>query len=484
MSEPNRPRVLRPLLWSLLLAMSTPTPGLAVLAKGASAAAKNVPPTAGSLSQRHAGDLAEIRQHKVLRVLVAYNRTDFFYAGKEPRGFAYQVMREYEKFLNQGVRREDQKVRVKWIPVSPEELITGIQEGRGDLAAAILPVTPKHLQQVDFVTQRIGTFAGVVVGNAALGPLQSLKGLAGKRVYLPHNSRFIAPLRDLSQQLLANGLEAIEIRATDARLSAEDVLEMVNAGMVDFTLTEGYKANLWGKVLPDIRIYDELRLAADGVGGFAVRHNNPELKASLETFLQNPRLPAALAKMPTAQPGKASRWLENPIDDAARPRFRKHARLFKKYASRYGFDYRTLMAVAYQETGLDQRKRGISGSVGMMQLLPSTARDRSVKIANIDRLENNVQAGSKYLAFLRDQYFADSQIPEEDRLAFIWAAFNAGPHPILHLREDAKKHGLDPNRWFGNVELVAGKSRVARTAKYVSDVYKYYLAYQSLAAAS
>ncbi len=153
-------------------------------------------------------------------------------------------------------------------------------------------------------------------------------------------------------------------------------------------------------------------------------------------------------------------------------------RLFKKYGKKYGFDWLFLMAVAYQESGLDNRKRSPSGAIGIMQVRPATARDRNIRIKNIHLLENNIHAGTKYLAFLRDRYFSDPSLTERDRLRLTLAAYNAGPLKIRKARLTAKRMGLNPNRWFRNVEIAVLKTIGQETVRYVSNINKYYILYK------
>ena len=117
-------------------------------------------------------------------------------------------------------------------------------------------------------------------------------------------------------------------------------------------------------------------------------------------------------------------------------------------------------------------------AVGVMQLLPSTAADPNVNIRNIKNLENNIHAGAKYLAFIRDRYFSDAAINTENRLALSWAAYNAGPARVQKMRNKAEKMGLDPDILFSNVELAAGKITGRETVQYVANIYKYYVAYK------
>jgi membrane-bound lytic murein transglycosylase MltF len=118
------------------------------------------------------------------------------------------------------------------------------------------------------------------------------------------------------------------------------------------------------------------------------------------------------------------------------------------------------------------------GAVGIMQILPSTAADKNVGIPDIKELENNIHAGIKYLRFLRDRYFSDPAMDLLNQNLFAFAAYNAGPAKISRLRNRAKKAGFDPNVWFGNVEILAAKKIGRETVQYVSNIYKYYVAYR------
>jgi membrane-bound lytic murein transglycosylase MltF len=153
-------------------------------------------------------------------------------------------------------------------------------------------------------------------------------------------------------------------------------------------------------------------------------------------------------------------------------------RLFKKYAGEYDFNYLMISAQAYQESGLDQNKRSPSGAIGVMQVLPTTAKDPNVNIPDIQKLENNIHAGTKYLRFIIDRYYEDEPMNDLNKLLFGFAAYNAGPSKINALRRKAGAMGLDPNVWFYYVEIVAAKSIGRETVQYVSNIYKYYISYQ------
>lgn len=151
--------------------------------------------------------------------------------------------------------------------------------------------------------------------------------------------------------------------------------------------------------------------------------------------------------------------------------------LFKKYAAKYDFDWLMLTAQGYQESRLNQDTRSAAGAVGIMQLLPTTAADRHVGIEDISSVENNIHAGAKYMSWLRDTYFTDADMTPIDQTLFAFAAYNAGPGRVAKLRKEAASMGLDPNIWFNNVEVVAAKRIGRETVQYVSNIYKYWVAY-------
>jgi len=134
-------------------------------------------------------------------------------------------------------------------------------------------------------------------------------------------------------------------------------------------------------------------------------------------------------------------------------------------------------ALGYQESRLDQNVRSHVGAIGVMQVLPSTASDPNIGISDIDKLENNIHAGVKYLHFLRNRYFNDDSMSRLNQWLFTFASYNAGPAKVRRLRDEAKKAGLDPNVWFRNVEVIAAKRIGRETVQYVGNIYKYYIAY-------
>ncbi len=114
-----------------------------------------------------------------------------------------------------------------------------------------------------------------------------------------------------------------------------------------------------------------------------------------------------------------------------------------------------------------------------MQLLPSTAATPEVGIKNVyASADRNIEAGAKYMRYLMDTYIDDPKIDPTNRMLMGLAAYNAGPENLNRFREAAARAGLNPNLWFGNVENGAARVAGRGTVQYVSNIYKYYVAYK------
>ncbi|MCZ6507820.1 MAG: transporter substrate-binding domain-containing protein, partial [Acidobacteria bacterium] len=450
-------------------------------------AAKAAPAAAGQIQGEHAllarakvplfGDLAEIRQRRTLRVLASYGKTRFFHDRGRARGFEVEMLREYEKFLNRGMSTYD-RVRIVFVPTPFDRLLEDLSRGLGDVAAAGLTITPERRRLAMFADPYLRDVREVVVVHRKTRDIESLNDLAGRKVLVRSGSSYVAHLGALSRQLVVDGHPPIEVVEADRRLVTEDLLEMVNAGVVGVTVADHHLAAALSEVLPEIVIRDDLAIHSGGEIAWAVRTDSPELRASLNAFVRRHKKGSLLGNILFKRYYGGSQWITNPLSAADRARLDEKVALFRKYGTLYGFDWLALAAQAYQESGLDQGAKSRAGAVGVMQLLPSTAAGKPINITDVHLLENNIHAGAKYLAFLRDRYFSDEQIEPAARVDLAWAAYNAGPARINRLRREAADRGFDPNKWFFNVEKIAAEQIGRETVDYVANINKYYFCYR------
>lgn len=426
------------------------------------------------------GDFEEILERRQIRVLVVYNKLFYFLDGAIQRGASYDLMELFRQHVDKKFNLKTRKFQVIIIPVDRDELIPALLDGRGDVAVANLTITPERLEQVDFSDPLVSDVREVVVTGPGSKEVNSLAELSGKTIYVRESSSYYTSLISLNEQLQSSGLEPIELALVEPHLEDSDLLEMVNAGLMDMIIVDQHKADFWKGIFEQIVVHDDLAISVGGSIGWAFRKGSPTLKKIANQFVKENKQGTLHGNIILNRYLKDNKWIRNALDEAALDRLNSTAGLFRKYADKYDFDWLMLVALSFQESGLDQDVRSAAGAIGVMQILPSTAADSNVSIAEIHKLENNIHAGTKYLRFLRNRYFTDPEIDNLNQTLLAFASYNAGPAKIGKLRKEAAQSGLDPNVWFGNVEHIVARRVGRETVQYVGNIYKYYLAYSLL----
>ncbi len=424
------------------------------------------------------GDLDGLVERRTLRMLVTTNATNYFVDLGKQGGVTYEAGRLLEKELNKRFKKGNLQLDVTFIPVTRERLIPALVEGRGDIAAANLTITEGRLEKVDFSDPLTRELNEIVVTGPGAPPVARVEDLSGQRVYVRASSSFFESLQRLNASFAAKRLDPVEIVHVDERLETEDILEMVNAGVYPITVADDFLVNLWSQVLGDIQPHSDVAVRSGTHFGWAMRKGSPRLKSFVNEFVRENRQGTLMGNILIKRYFKNANWIKNPGNARDAERFRSMVELFQKYGDQYDLDYLLVTAQPYQESGLNQSVRSGAGAVGVMQLLPSTARDKNVGIPDIEVLENNIHAGVKYLRFIMDRYYKDAPMDNVDRHLFAFASYNAGPARIAGLRKKAKQMGLDPNKWRGHVEVVAAREIGRETVTYVANILKYYLAYR------
>jgi membrane-bound lytic murein transglycosylase MltF len=318
-----------------------------------------------------------------------------------------------------------------------------------------------------------------VVTGPGLASIASLDGLSGQKVFVRKSSSYHASLKALNDRLRARGKPPVDIQEASESLEDDDLLEMVNAGLLPATVVDNYLAHYWKQVFPDIVVHDGLKLRAHGNLAVAIRKNSPKLAAELNHYIADFGLESVLGRMLERKYLKNTEYVKNAASQRERAKFLAMADLFRKYGEQYDFDYLLMAAQGYQESRLDQGASSPVGAIGVMQLMPATGREQAV--GDVHSLEPNIHAGIKYMRFMRDRYFAGEPMDDLNKGLFTFASYNAGPGRIRQLRREAAQRNLDPNVWFGNVEQIASERIGRETVTYVGNIYKYYVAYRLMA---
>jgi membrane-bound lytic murein transglycosylase MltF len=423
-------------------------------------------------------DFAAMRERREIRALVTHSKTFYFFDGAVQRGLSYEALRAFESFINKELKTKTLKIHVVFIPVTRDQLLPALESGYGDLAVANLTVTPERAERVDFSEPSLRDVKEILVTGPNSKTVESLSDLAGRKVHLRASSSYRESVAALSERLVAQGMAPIDIVSVDEHLEDEDLLEMVNAGLVDAIVMDSHKAEFWEQIFENITVHHDLVVRSGGDVAWAMRKNSPELKRMVNKFLLGHREGTLLGNMLLKRYLEDNQYVQNNLTTPEMRKFNATAHLFQKYAARYEFDWLMVMSQAYQESRLDHSARSSTGAIGIMQMLPSTAADKNVGIPDITELENNIHAGNKYLRFIRDRYFESEPMSDLDKTLFSFAAYNAGPAKVAQLRREAERQGLDPNIWFDNVEVIAARRIGRETVQYVSNIYKYWVAYR------
>lgn len=430
------------------------------------------------------GDLDGMIDRQIIRVLTVYSKTFYFVDRGAQRGTTYDFFRVFEEDLNKQLAKDNRlkhkalKVRVVLIPVARNELLPALAAGKGDIAASNLTVTEERKHQVDFSLPVYRNVSEVVVSGADSPAVSSVDELAGQVVFVRKSSSYYESLTALNQRFANENKAPVILKEAPEALEDEDLIEMLNAGMIPLIVVDKHKADFWKKVFPTITVHEDIVLRSGGDIAWAMRKGSPQLKAVTDDFIARHGQGTAIGNMILARFFKNDNYVKAAVSESERKKFSALVQYFQRYGDQYDVDWILMAAQGYQESRLDQAAKSKVGAIGVMQVMPATGKELGV--GNIAQVEPNINAGIKYMRWMIDQYYGKEPMTNLDKALFAFASYNAGAGKISRLRKEAVTRGLDPNVWFHNVEYIAAEKIGAETVTYVSNIYKYYIAYQLL----
>jgi membrane-bound lytic murein transglycosylase MltF len=411
-------------------------------------------------------DLALGTERHLIRALVPPSKTFYFLDGADQRGLIYELLKEFETYLNTELKRKTLKIKVVIIPTRRDRLLPALAEGLGDIAAGNLTITPARQKEVDFSAPHLTGVDEIIITRASSPQIKTLDDLSGKEIHVRKSSSYYESLLQLNTRFKKSGVKPIKIVPADEYLEDEDLLEMMNAGLIPMIVMDSHKAEFWTKVFQEIRLHPDLKLRSGGQIAWAIRKKSPSLKKVIDRFIKSHKKGTLKGNILYKRYLQNTKWVRNALAEKEFQRFKEAVDFFKEYSKQYNFDWLMIAAQAYQESGIDQSKRSSAGAIGVMQLLPSTAADPNVNIRKIEVKEHNIHA------------FKNEPMDALNKMLFTFASYNAGPGRVIKLRREAKESGFDPNLWFRNVEIIAARRIGAETVQYVGNIYKYYIAYR------
>jgi membrane-bound lytic murein transglycosylase MltF len=422
------------------------------------------------------GDLDGMIERRVIRVLTTYSKTSFFIDRGSQRGLVPEMAKLLEDDLNKRLGNKHVRVQVVVVPVAHDELVPALLQGRGDIVAAGTLINDWRREAVDFTNPTRTGISVIPVTGPGVPPVSSVQDLAGREIYLRPSDIPRGAIERFNAELRKAGKPPVRVLPAPEVLADEDMLEMVSAGLVGTTLAEDHIAGFWKQVFPGLVLNSGAAVSTDRQTGLMVRKGSPQLLAELNALLDRYPEGSLTRNVLLQKYLKSVKYAKSATATEDMKRFRAVVDLLRKYGDQYDMDYLLMAAQAYQESGLDHGRRSAVGAIGVMQVMPKTGAEQ--KVGDIRQLEPNIHAGVKYMRFMMDHYYANEPMDDLNKGLFAFASYNAGPARIRGLREKAAARGLDPNKWFNNVELIAAESIGRETVQYVANIYKYYLAYQ------
>ena len=420
-------------------------------------------------------DLPGIQQKGVLRVLTRNNPATYFLWRGELLGFEYELARHFAERYN---------LRVEMVvPPSRDDLIPWLLEGKGDVIAASMTISTQREAQGVVFSKPYFKASEILVGRAKEpeGRLKRPEDLAARTVVVRRSSSYWQTIESLKKQ----GLPMI-LKAAPEEFETEEIIAHVATGEYDLTVADSHLLDIELTWREDIRAM--FPVTDPEPHGWAVRATNPVLREAINQYLKkeyrglfynitlkkyfkNARIIRTHVESRASRTGSLS-----PYDD-----------LVQQYAERYGFDWRLIVAQMYQESRFDPDARSWAGAVGLMQVLPRTA--KSLGFSAVRSPQEGIHVGVKYLNWVRDRF--EPELPVEDRMWFTLAAYNAGYGHVMDARRLARKLDLNPNRWFAHVEKAMrllsrrkyarqarhGYCRGSEPVKYVRKIKERYEAY-------
>ncbi len=413
-------------------------------------------------------------KRRLIRVLVPHPKTMYFVELGQPRGWPTRRSSLRRRYGQETGQYEGQR---RLLSDDTRSSSPTLLAGLGDVVVAGVTITAEREKVVDFAIPTTTKPINEIVVTGPVSPqLASLDDLAGKDVFVRKSSSDWGHLEQLNARFKKEGKAAIVLRPAPEDLEDEDLLEMLNAGLFGIAVVDDYKLEAWSNIYPNFKARPDLAVNAGGELVWAMRPNSPQLKTALDAFVKTHRQGTMFGNTLLKRYLGSTKFVAEARSPEEMKKFQAVIYMFRSTLDNYHVDFLLMLAQGYQESRLDQQVKSPVGAIGVMQVMPATAKEFAV--GDVKQLEPNIHAGVKYMRFMIDRYYANEPMDGLNKGLFTFASYNAGPARIRQLRQEAGRRGLNPNVWFNNVEIVASEKIGAETVTYVANIYKYYVAYR------
>jgi len=435
-------------------------------------------------------DYPEIEQRGKLIALTGYNAISYFIYKGQSMGYEYELLQRLCKDLNL-------ELEIKLIK-SLDSMFIKLNRGEGDIIAHNLTVTKERLQKAAF-SKRLNVVFQVLVQRKPRNwrkmklheiekqLIRSPLDLIGKKITIRKSSVYYKRLQNLSDEIGGN----IDIIPMSTEYSVSDLIRMVDRGEIEYTIADNNIAELNSAYYKNIDVNTKISLPQRTA--WAVRKTSPLLLEKVNNWLQKIKKTAdfqVIYNKYFTERNKYKKRMHSEYLSLTGGKISKYDPIIKQYAQKINWDWRLLASLIYQESKFNPREKSWIGAVGLMQLLPKTARHFEAR--NIYNPNDNIKAGVNFIRWLQN-YWKD--IPDSlERIKFVLASYNTGQGHVRDAQALAKKYGKNPLLWddntayyllmkshrkyFDDPVVKFGYCRGEEPVNYVSEILKRYSVYK------
>ena len=416
-------------------------------------------------------DMPAIRESGRLRMLTVNGPASYFLWRGELMGFDYELLNFFA---------ETQSLELE-VVVAPDSsrLTDWLQQGRGDVVAASVTVTPERKAMGLAFSRPYLKVQETFVSAPGSTPINALEDLEGRTLVVNPVTHYYQSLKRLQS--------ARSFTLQREALSTEEILTGIGNGRFGNTLADSHLIDI------EIAFRDSLEkgmaLGDESSLAWVVRPDQPELLAALDGFLEKNYRNLRYNVIRRKYFSNEKRMQQLRADRLSDGKLSPWDSLVQKVAAEQDFDWRLVVAQIYQESQFNPHAHSFAGARGLLQVLPRTAKELGIDPKKLAEPETGIRAGVEYLAWTRDRF--PNSLILDDRLWFALAAYNAGVGHVRDARSLARRKGWNANQWFGSVEkamLLLSKPTYWRKARhgfvrgtepvrYVREIRRRYQAY-------
>ncbi len=306
------------------------------------------------LDKPFTGDFDEMVKRRLIRAGVVFNRTQYFIDKGVQRGISYESIKLFEDEINKRLKTGLITVHVAFVPLSRDELFPALEQGKVDFVAAALTVTPERRKVAEFSKPTRSGVSEIVVTAADVPPIASVDDLSGREVFVRRSSSYYESLQQLNASLTSRGKPPVAIKEAPEALEDDDMLEMVNAGLVDISVVDDFVAEFWRQIFPNVKLNDKVAVRTGGEIAVGVRKDNPKLLRAINLWIDKYGPRTAFGNTMEKRYLESTNYVKNATSDAERKRLQNIVKLFETYGKKYDVDYLLMAAQGFQESRLDQ----------------------------------------------------------------------------------------------------------------------------------